>query len=116
MKEIDNFYLQQSEPIQSCLLALRKIILAQNTAITEEWKYKLPCFCINKKIVCYLWIHKKHNLPYVGIVKGKELNYPELLMENRKQIKIMLINPNQDLPLHTLQLILQDAISLYNYH
>ncbi|MEQ1733209.1 MAG: DUF1801 domain-containing protein [Bacteroidia bacterium] len=115
MKEIDNFYLQQPEPMQSCLLALRKIILAQNPAITEEWKYKLPCFCINGKMLCYLWIHKKYKQPYVGIVKGNELNYPELLIENRKQIKIMLFNPNQDLPLHKLQIIVQHAISLYSF-
>jgi len=29
MKALDNFYLQQDEPIKSCLLALKEIILLQ---------------------------------------------------------------------------------------
>jgi hypothetical protein len=45
MKAIDNFYLQLDEPAQSCLLAARKLILAQDIDVIEAWKYGMPFFC-----------------------------------------------------------------------
>lgn len=113
LKAIDNFYLQQPEPTQSCLLALRKIIVEQNPAITEEWKYQMPFFCYKGKLLCYLWIHKKHKQPYIGIVKGSQLSHPELLLEKRAKMKILLVNPTTDLPIDILQNVVQQAIQLY---
>ena len=54
MKEPDNFYLQQEEPIKGCLLALKEIILSQDEDISNEWKYGMPFFCYKKKMFCYL--------------------------------------------------------------
>jgi len=45
MTELDNFYLQQSEPIKSCFLALREIILSHDKEIVNAWKYGVPFFC-----------------------------------------------------------------------
>lgn len=38
LREIDDFYLQKVEPVKSCLLALREIILSQDMNITAAWK------------------------------------------------------------------------------
>lgn len=113
LREIDQFYLQKEEPVKSCLLALRDIILLQDINITLAWKYKMPFFCYKSKMLCYLWVNKKSNQPYIGIVKGKLINHPELMIEKRSRMKIMMINANEDLPLETITSILQQALDLY---
>jgi hypothetical protein len=113
MKEIDNFYLQQDEPIKGALLALREIILSQDADVTNVLKYGMPFFCYKGKMFCYLWVHKKHKQPYIGIVEGKRFNEPFLIQEDRSRMKIMLFDPNKDLPLKTINTILQQAINLY---
>ena len=62
---------------------------------------------------CYLWVHKKYQLPYIGIVEGKKLDHPDLIIEKRSRMKIMLFDPNKDLPIMTIEAILQQAINLY---
>jgi hypothetical protein len=113
INDLDNFYLQKPEPNKSCLLALRDIILNYDKNITAEWKYKLPFFYYKGKMFCYLWVHKKFNQPYIGFINGNKINHPKLIIENRKQIKIMLFNPNEDLLLKTIKTILKQGIDLY---
>jgi hypothetical protein len=113
MRELDNFYLQQDEPIKGTLLALRKIILQQDEDVTNTWKYGMPFFCYKGKMFCYLWFHKKHKQPYIGIVEGKRFDEPFLIQEDRSRMKIMLFDPNEDLPMQTIENILQKAINLY---
>ena len=62
---------------------------------------------------CYLWIDKKTNEPYILMVEGKHLNYPELEEGDRKRMKVLRIDPNQDLPLKIIETILQKALELY---
>lgn len=113
MNPLDNFYLNQQEPNKGCLLALREIILSQDQHITNEWKYGMPFFCYKGKMFCYLWIHKKINQPYLGIVEGKRIEHPQLLLEKRARMKIMLIDPLKDLPIKSIHEILDIALSFY---
>ncbi len=113
MSQIDNYYLNQEEPIRGCLLELRKIILSQDAGITQAWKYGMPFFCYGDKMFCYLWIHKKQCRPYIGIVEGKHFDHPELIQEKRSRMKIMLFDADADLPVKTIADILQQALRLY---
>ncbi len=113
ISDLDNFYLQHSEPINSTLLALRTIILKQDAAITTEWKYRMPFFCYKGKMFCYLWVHKTNGQPYIGFVEGKHLNHPGLIIEKRARMKIMLFNANEDLPVVIIEELLQRALDLY---
>ena len=113
MRELDNFYLQQDEPTKGTLLALREIILEQDKDVTNAWKYGMPFFCYKGKMFCYLWFHKKYKQPYIGIVEGNRFDEPFLIQEVRSRMKIMLLDPNEDLPLQTIENILQKAINLY---
>ncbi len=110
---LTNFYLQKDEPIKSCLLALREIILSQDALITPAWKYGMPFFCYKGKMFCYLWVHKKNGQPYIGFVEGKHLNHPDLLMEKRSRMKTILFDPNADLPIDTITSLVNQAIELY---
>lgn len=113
MKETDQFYFNQDEPNQGCLLALRNIILEQSEYISESKKWGIPCFSYRKKMLCFLSINKKTNKPYLLMVKGTELNHPELEQGNRSKMKIFSVNPNEDIPLEILEDILKEAIDLY---
>ncbi|WP_316810782.1 DUF1801 domain-containing protein [Pedobacter heparinus] len=94
-------------------MALRAFILKQDEHLTEEWKYKLPFFYHKGKMFCYLWIHKKYRQPYIGIVEGKRIDHPDLLTEKRARMKILLIDPEKDLPVKKIGQILGTALSLY---
>jgi hypothetical protein len=113
MRELDDFYLKQDEPIKGTLLALREIILQQDKEVTHAWKYGMPFFCYKGKMFCYLWVHRKHKQPYIGIVEGKRFDEPFLIQEDRSRMKIMLFEPNQDLPLQTIENLLQKALNFY---
>jgi hypothetical protein len=112
IREIDNYFLQQHEPIKSYLLALRGFILDYDDGITEAWRYSMPFFCYNGKRFCYLWVHKKYNQPYLGVVEGKKITHPRLIAEKRARMKIMLFDPEKDIPVKTIRSILGSAISL----
>ncbi len=110
---LSNYYLNKEEPQKSCLLALRSIILNMDKDVSETVKYEMPCFCYKKKMFCYLWTDKKTGEPYILMVEGKLLNHPELEQGSRSRMKILRIDPNEDLPIETIELILNDALNLY---
>ncbi len=113
IRELDHFYLNKEEPNKSCLLALRSIILEQDSDVTETMKYGMPCFCYKKKMFCYLWTDKKTDEPYMLMVEGKYLDHPELETGQRSRMKIFRVNPNKDLPVKTIEDILQKSLDLY---
>lgn len=111
---IDHFYLQKEEPVKSCLQFLREHILLQNPGITETMKYGMPFFCYKGKMFCYLWVHKKYKQPYIGFVEGKKIDHPDLLLEKRARMKILLIDPVKNIPVKKINTILKMALQLYN--
>lgn len=113
MKQLDDFYLNQEEPIKEILLALKEIILKQDKDITNVLKYGMPFFCYKGKMFCYLWIHKKLKQPYIGIVEGKHFDEPFLIQEDRSRMKIMLFDSDEDLPLQKIEMVLQKVLNLY---
>ena len=113
MKPVDAFYQKRDEPSRSVLLAMRKIILAQDPAITHELKYGMPFFCYQGKMFCYLWEHQKLGQPYLGLVEGKHFTEKFLLQEKRSRMKIMLLDPEKDLPVAEIELVLKKALDLY---
>ncbi len=73
----------------------------------------MPCFCYKKKMFCYLWTDKKTNEPYLLFVEGKHLDHPKLEVESRSRMKIFRVNPNKDLPIRTIEKLLNAALDLY---
>jgi hypothetical protein len=113
LKSLDNFYASQEEPCKSCLLALSDIILQQDENITTALKYGMPLFMYKGKMFCYLWIDKKLNEPYLGIVEGSLVHHPLLLQGKRARMKTIQFNANIDLPIKTIKLILKQTLDLY---
>ncbi len=114
LRDIDNYFLNLEEPTKSCMQALRDYILNYDANITEAWKYRLPFFLYKKKMFCYFWGDKKTGLPYIGFVEGRNIDHPLLEQGNRKRMKILRIEPSQDLPIETIDEIMREAIGLYS--
>lgn len=110
---IDSYFIQKEEPVKSCLLFLRNYILSMDKDIMEAWKYGMPFYCYKKKMFCYLWVHKKHLWPYIGIVEGKRIEHPDLIQEKRARMKILLLDPGKDIPVKKVRTILQATLALY---
>ncbi len=113
LRPIDRFFQEQEEPLKSCLEYFRKIIPALDSRITEEWKYRLPFYYFDGKMMCYLWIHKKLKQPYIGFVEGGRMTHPDLLQEKRARMKILLIDPDQDIPVKKVNIIFKEMLSFY---
>ncbi|WP_207429445.1 DUF1801 domain-containing protein [Pedobacter sp. SYSU D00535] len=113
IEELHNFYFKKEEPVRSCLLALRTLILDQDMNITETRKYGMPCFCYRGKHFCYLWTDKNTGEPYVLMVEGKYLEDPELEQGSRSRMKILRVNSKTDLHFKTIVRILQSSLDLY---
>lgn len=111
--QLHNFYLQHEEPNRSCLLALRDVIIKQDERICETIKWSLPCFCYKSKMFCFLNVDKKTDRPYVLFVEGHRLDHPLLEQGDRVRMKVFNIDPNLDLPIEAIELLLNTALDLY---
>lgn len=113
LEELENYYLNQQEPTRSCMLALRDIILAFDSRITDAWKYRMPFFCVGKKMFCYLWTDKVSKQPYIGVVEGGKINHPMLEQGNRARMKILRLHSEEDLPIEAIHEVLGEALQFY---
>jgi hypothetical protein len=62
---------------------------------------------------CYLWIDKKLNEPYLGIVEGGLVNHPLLIQGKRARMKTIQFYANKNLPIKTINIILKQTLDLY---
>lgn len=113
MKAAETIYNKWDEPQHSCLLALRQIILGMHKNISETVKYGMPCFCYGKKHFCYLWTDKKTHHPYILMVDGNRMEHPLLIQGDRKRMKTLTINPNEDIPVDSIKEVLEMGLKLY---
>ncbi|MFI5156197.1 MAG: DUF1801 domain-containing protein [Chitinophagales bacterium] len=113
LSPIDKYYLDKTEPFQSCLQSLRKFILATDPGLEEKWRYGMPFFYYHGKMSCYLWIDKKSLRPYLGIVEGKHIQDPALESGKRSRMKILMVDPHKDLPVKKIGQILRKMIRYY---
>ncbi len=115
MRDTDKFYLNQEEPSRSTFMALRDYILSLDPLITHDIKYGSPFFSYKGRMFCYLWKDKKLNEPYIGVVEGNRIDHPMLEKGNRTRIKILRIKNNEDLPINTINEILQQSLDFYRH-
>ena len=111
LNPLENHFLKQPEPHRSCMLFLRKWLLGQS--LEEEFKYMTAMYYYKEKAFCYLTVSGKENKLYIGFIKGHLMKHPKLEKEGRKQIKVIYLNPEKDLPIKTLSEIVRMAKKLY---
>jgi hypothetical protein len=110
--EKDTFYLQKEEPARSCVMALGNLILAVDNQIYKIKRYEIYCFCFGKNSSCYLWIDQKTAKSYLLFVAGNLVNHSSLGIRERKQMKILKVDPNADLPKKLIESLLKDGLDL----
>lgn len=109
----DDYYLSHPEPARSCLLALRRFVLTFDPRISETSKWGMPCFCFEKRILCYLWSDKKTGEPYILMAEGRFLTHPALETGSRIKMKILRVRPDEDLPVEVMRKVLTAGINLF---
>ena len=114
LRPIDDFYIQQPEPNKSCFQYLRQHKLGYNENVTEKLSYGMPFFYYKGKRFAYLWVHKKNNQPYIGIVNGNLVSIPGLHAEKRTRMKILFIDPLNDIPIMKINQLLKEVFKLYS--
>lgn len=112
--ESNNYFARYEEPLQGLFLFLRKFILDKDPDITQTMKYQMPFFCYKGKIFCYFWIHKKLGKPYIGFMEGNKIDHPDLVSEGRARVKILLLDPDEDIPVEKIDDILTMLLALYH--
>jgi hypothetical protein len=113
-QELENYYLKQPEPIQSCLLALKSIILSVNKEVSQRRTYQIPFFYYKEKKLAFLWVDRKRLL--FGIVTDKSLlTFPEGV-RGRNKYETMEIDPNEDIPMEDIVEMLRRQIKFYDQH
>ena len=62
---------------------------------------------------CYLWVHKKCDQPYIGIIDGNKIDHPDLIQEDRARMKIFLVDARKDVDVGKVDELLKLIMSLY---
>ena len=70
-------------------------------------------FVITKRCFVICGQIKKTDEPYILFVEGQHLDHSFLEKGNRSRMKIYRINPNLDLPMDSIQQLLNEALDLY---
>lgn len=109
---LDSYFLAKSAHVSSCLLELRKILLEADPCITETRKYGMPCFLYGRRNLCFLWTEASSSFPYLLFVRGNLLHDPALEQGDRKKMKILKLDPNQDIPIELVKKVVSMAIVL----
>jgi hypothetical protein len=113
LPKIVEFLFQKDEPARSCLLAAREHILKYDKEIAEVFKFNMPFFRYKGEQFCYLSVYKKDGMPYIGFVEGKRFEHPALVQGERVRIKILPLDPKEELPVDVIDSVLEAALSLY---
>ena len=95
--KLELYYLSKPEPYQSCLLALRDIILGANTGIGHERKFQIPFFTYKGKKLGYLWLNGKKLM--LGFCWDKSLQPQTGDIKPKDKYESIRIAPNADLPI-----------------
>ncbi len=113
MNPLERYYEKLEPELREIFFSLRYYILNFDVNISEHLKYGAPFFYYKKKQFCYLYKHKKTKIPYIGIVKGDQIEHEALFQGERKKMKILELNPKEDLPFDKIEEVLHLLIELY---
>lgn len=107
IKTLEGYYLSKAEPYQSCLLALRDIVLNAHADIEHVRKFQIPFFTYRDKKLAYLWLDKKKLK--MGFCWDKSLQPLVEGVRPKDSYQSIIIDPEVDIP---VDIILEKL----NYH
>jgi len=98
---LESYYLSKPEPYQSCLLALRDIILHIDPQICHERKFQIPFFTYKGKKLAYLWLDRKKLK--LGFCLDKSLQEITPGIKPKDKYESIRIDTDADFPIHFIQ-------------
>ncbi|AYL99076.1 DUF1801 domain-containing protein [Mucilaginibacter celer] len=107
-----SYYISKPEPYQSCMLALRDLILRTNPEICHERKFQIPFFTYKGKKLGYIWLNRKKLM--LGFCTDRSLLTVPEGVKPKDQYESILIDPNADLPVALITKKLQYCIETIN--
>ncbi len=100
-KTLESYYLSKSEPFQSCLLALRHLILSTDPIITTERKFQIPFFMYKSKKLGYLWLNGRKLM--IGFCLDKSVQEVVPGVKSKDIYESFRIDPIADLPVELIR-------------
>ncbi len=117
MNPVDNYILSKPEPWQAMLIELQAIIKHSLPEVEEAYKWNLPFYSINGKMLCFLNFRKSY--VDVGFTWGVLLEeYKAHLVggEKRKNLRSLRYHSPEDIDIVLLQEILVAAARLNTHY
>lgn len=108
MNALEEKYFGYNEPVKSCFLAIRDIILDWDSNFKDCLKYGCICYTYRDKVALFA-MHNKKGETYLLVNFGKQMNHPELKFDGRKSMKSLRIDPTKDLPIEVIEFILEEV-------
>lgn len=109
---LDTYYINQKEPFQSCLIALRDIILNVNVEIVPICRFQIPFFAYKELNLAFLWVYRKKVM--MGFVTDRHTFRPIPGIRFKDQMETFLLDPNEDIPIEITNKKLQNQILNYD--
>lgn len=81
------------------MLVVRDFLRAAPYGFEERYKWSTPTYYVGERYVCYLYHDVKGDRAYVGFGRAAGVAHPALLAEGRKQIRILVLDAEADVPL-----------------
>ena len=106
----DQWFEALNDAQRPLLIELRKIILAAGKSLTEEIRWRQPCYKLNRH-VCYLNAHKSYVV--LGFQQGAQLEDPQQLLEGTsKTMRHIRIRGASDIKKSAITKLIKSAISV----
>jgi len=112
LNPLEQYFLNQKEPLQSVLLYLRQVIKETLPEVEEQYKYKIPFYYYQGKSLCYLNILKNTNYVDLAFVNGFKLSNKQGLLKagrGRKMVKSITYSNLESVDVAILKEILVEA-------
>ncbi|WP_452231503.1 DUF1801 domain-containing protein [Lacinutrix sp. MEBiC02595] len=90
MNPAEQYIINQPEPYRSILMHLQTVIAHTLPEAELKFKWRIPCYYINNKPICYLYASAKKEFVDVGFWHAAHLSKKYevyLVSENRKLVK-----------------------------
>ena len=114
MNPAENYILNQPEPFRSILLHVKSVIEYVIPEVELKYKWKIPCFYVDKSPICYLNVALKKNFVDVGFWNAAHLtkHLDKMVSENRKVVKSLRYSALEEIDNTVLTAILQEAYAV----
>ncbi len=114
MNPAENYILNQPEPFRSILLHVKSVIEYVIPEVELKYKWKIPCFYVDKSPICYLNVALKKNFVDVGFWNAAHLtkHLDKMVSENRKVVKSLRYSTLEEIDNTVLTAILQEAYAV----